>query len=106
MNAGEIDLTRAVVVVPDGLSSTESKAVRVLVEEVRRRTRIRWDAMIRWPTRRVPVIAVGPERLLDSLPRAVSRTLFAPARRQGTRRISHSDRQWAATGSRRVDRRQ
>ena len=37
LRAGEIDLSHAVVVVPDGLSSTESKAVRVLVEEVRRR---------------------------------------------------------------------
>ena len=33
---GEIDLSRAVVVVPDGLSTTESKAVHVLVDEVRK----------------------------------------------------------------------
>ncbi len=37
LTAGEIDLSHAVVVVPDGLSSVESKAVRVLVEEVHRR---------------------------------------------------------------------
>ena len=69
LRAGEIDLSHAVVVVPDGLSSTESKAVQVLVDEVRRRSRIGWDTMIRWPTASVPVIAVGPARLLDSFPK-------------------------------------
>jgi hypothetical protein len=33
VKAGEIDLSRAIVVVPDGLSATESKAVQVLVDE-------------------------------------------------------------------------
>jgi hypothetical protein len=69
VRGGEIDLGQAVVVVPDGLSSTESKAVQVLVEEVRNRSRIGWDTIIRWPTRSVPVIAVGPARLLDSFPK-------------------------------------
>jgi hypothetical protein len=69
LRAGEIDLSRAVVVVPDGLSSTELKAVQVLVEEVRKRSRINWETMIRWPTASVAVIAVGPARLLDSFPK-------------------------------------
>jgi len=68
LRAGEIDLTHAVVVVPDGLSSTESKAVRLLADEVRRRAHLGWDTKIRWPTERVPVIAVGPARLIDSFP--------------------------------------
>ena len=38
-----------VVVVPDGLSGPEEKAVRVLVEEVRARSGIAWDVMLRWP---------------------------------------------------------
>lgn len=62
--AAEIDLTRAVIVVPDGLSGPEEKAVRVLVEEVEARSGIRWDVMLRWPTGEVPVVAVGPLRLL------------------------------------------
>ncbi len=62
--AAEIDLTRAVVVVPDGLSGPEEKAVRVLVEEVQARSGITWDVMLRWPTGPVPVIVVGPNRLL------------------------------------------
>ena len=59
--AGEIDLTRAVVVVPDGLSGPEEKAVHVLVEEVQARSGIAWDVMLRWPSGAVPVVAVGPD---------------------------------------------
>ncbi len=69
--AGEIDLTRAVVVVPDGLSGPEEKAVRILVEEVQARSGIAWDVMLRWPTGAVPVVAVGPNRLLRAETSAV-----------------------------------
>ena len=64
--AGEIDLSRAVVVVPDGMSGPENKAVRLLVEEVRTRTGITWDVSLRWPSAVVPIVAVGPHRLLRS----------------------------------------
>jgi len=64
--AETIDLSQAVVVVPDGLAGPESKAVRLLVEEVRARTRINWEVKIRWPSAVVPVIAIGPTRMLDS----------------------------------------
>ena len=66
--AKEIDLTNAVVVVPDGLSGPENKATRLLVEEVRKRSRVEWDVSLRWPTSGVPVITIGPARLLESLP--------------------------------------
>jgi len=66
--AGELDLSGAIIVVPDGLSGPENKAVRLLVEEVRKRSRIGWDVMIRWPADAVPVIAVSPARLLSSFP--------------------------------------
>jgi len=64
--AETIDLSQAVVVVPDGLAGPESKAVRLLVEEVRARTHINWDIKIRWPSAAVPVIAIGPSRMLDA----------------------------------------
>ena len=67
--AKEIDLTKAVIVVPDGLSGPESKAARLLVEEVRNRSRLEWDVSLRWPTRDVPVIALGPARLFNTFPR-------------------------------------
>jgi hypothetical protein len=66
--AAEIDLSRAVLVVPDGLANTELKAVQLLVDEVRRRSHIGWHPMIRWPADKVPVIAVSPARLVDALP--------------------------------------
>jgi hypothetical protein len=75
--ADEIDLARAVVVVPDGLSGPESKAVNLLVEEVKARSRIGWDVSIRWPTSGVPVIAVVPARLIDSV-ESRYRPLLAP----------------------------
>jgi hypothetical protein len=68
-SAGEVDLSRAVVVVPDGLSGPELKAVQLLVDSVRERSRIGWSVMLRWPADdNVPVVAVGPGRLFDSFP--------------------------------------
>ena len=66
--AAEIDLSHAVIVVPDGLSGPENKAVRLLVEEVQKRSRIEWNVLIRWPTGVVPVVVIGPVRLLESFP--------------------------------------
>ena len=66
VEAEGIDLSRAVVVVPGGLSGPEAKAARLLVEEVQSRARIRWDVKIHWPEGAVPVVAVGPFRLLDA----------------------------------------
>ncbi len=52
---------KAVVVVPDGLSGPENKATRLLVEEVRKRSRVEWSVSLRWPgAGRMPVIAIGP----------------------------------------------
>ncbi len=67
--AKPVDLSKAVVVVPDGLSGPENKSVRLLIDEVRNRSRIEWSVSLRWPTHDVPVIALGPARLLDSFPR-------------------------------------
>jgi hypothetical protein len=65
--ADEIDLTRAVVVVPDGLSGPEEKAVQLLVDEVRNRARVGWDISLRWPTTAVPVVVIAPARLIDAV---------------------------------------
>ena len=64
--SAEIDLSRAVVVVPDGLSGPENKAVRLLIEEVRARSGVTWDVSLRWPNSAVPIVAIGPDRLLRS----------------------------------------
>jgi hypothetical protein len=55
-----VDLTRARVVAPETSSVQERTAVRVLVEEVEKRTTVRLPVAARWPADGVPVIAVGP----------------------------------------------
>ncbi|MHB8523969.1 MAG: hypothetical protein ACYDH9_24870 [Limisphaerales bacterium] len=59
-----VDLTRAVVVAPPGLSGPENKAVTMLVEEVEKRTHLRWPVVHTWPAAATPVIAVGPASAL------------------------------------------
>jgi hypothetical protein len=55
-----VDLTRAVVVTPPAMSLQERTAVRVLVEEIAKRTNLRLPVSAQWPAGSVPVIAVGP----------------------------------------------
>src|SRR5689334_13191367 len=60
--AGVMDLKDAVVVAPDALSGPEKKAVAMLVEEVEKRTHIRWQKESVWPAKpsaAQPIIAVG-----------------------------------------------
>ena len=76
--AEAIDLSQAVVVVPDGLSGPESKAVQLLVQEVRARTRINWDVKIRWPSAAVPVIAIGPSHMVDSFAGSYKQHVTSP----------------------------
>jgi hypothetical protein len=54
-----IDLEKAMVVAPAGLSGPERKAVVMLVEEVARRTRIRWEVLEDRPKHDGPLIFVG-----------------------------------------------
>ena len=60
-----IDLRRTVVVSPRNLTRSESKAIEMLVEEVEKRTTVRWDVVHTWPADTVPVVAVGPISSLD-----------------------------------------
>ncbi len=55
-----IDLKGAAIVTPANLNVQERTAVRVLVEEVARRTTLRLTVATTWPADSVPVIAVGP----------------------------------------------
>jgi hypothetical protein len=54
-----LNLTQAVVVAPADLSGPENKAVAMLVEEVEKRTQIRWSRQAIWPSPPRPVIVVG-----------------------------------------------
>jgi hypothetical protein len=57
--ATDIDLTHAIVIVPESTAGF-GKAVAMLVEEVQRRTQVRWAVSGTWPENGTPVIAVGP----------------------------------------------
>ena len=66
MNTKAIDLTKARVVCPPELSAREKKAVDMLLDEVEKRTHIRWQTATTWPASGTPVIAVAPLRLLPA----------------------------------------
>jgi hypothetical protein len=54
-----IDLTTAVVLTPTSLALPEQTAVRMLIEEVEKRTMLRWDRAEKWPIDGTPVVVVG-----------------------------------------------
>ncbi len=54
-----LDLSHAVVVRPERLSAPEEKAVAMLLDEVEKRSQIRWLVATTWPTNGQPVIAIG-----------------------------------------------
>jgi hypothetical protein len=81
-----IDLTAAVVVAPPDLTGPENKAVVMLLDEVEKRTQVRWERRTAWPTERVPVIAVGTAESLTRLGgRALALNGLGPAGPEGYR---------------------
>jgi hypothetical protein len=54
-----VDLGRAVVLTPRPRTGPEAQAVRMLIEEVEKRSRIRWDEVRDWPAKDTPVLLVG-----------------------------------------------
>lgn len=63
------DLTRATVLTPAGLTGPAAKAVQVLVEEVEKRSMVRWNRSEGWP-KDGPVVVVGPAADVGRLLRA------------------------------------
>lgn len=55
----EIDLTRAAVVAPADFSGPENKAVQMLIEEVEKRTQLRWPRVNQAPNEGVPFISIN-----------------------------------------------
>ncbi len=55
----EIDLTRAVVVAPADFSGPENKAVQMLIEEVEKRTQLRWPRVTQSPNEGTPFISIN-----------------------------------------------
>ena len=68
LTSGMLDLKKAIVVAPENLSRRESKAVAMLVDEVHKRTMIRWGQQPALPkSSDQPVILVGTREKLRSL---------------------------------------
>jgi hypothetical protein len=87
------DLTRAVVVVPEGLSARERKAVDMLVDEVHKRTQVRWSVSTSRPKSGEPTVAVGRAGQLPPLSDRMTAALGpAPTAAEGFRiRTAGSD---------------
>jgi hypothetical protein len=66
MPGSALELERAVIVGPD-LIGPDRKAVQILVEEVEKRSGIRWRVSTTWPETNAMVIAVGTWTTLESL---------------------------------------
>jgi hypothetical protein len=79
----ELDLAKAVVVVPADLSGPERKAVEMLVDEVHKRTLIRWPIVADFPADDVPAIGVGPRAALPRIAGPVADRLAAKPDVQG-----------------------
>lgn len=62
-----LDLSKAVIFTPPGLSKRERKAIQVLIEEVERRTEIRWPSTEEWPQSAPAHVIVAPARLAKRL---------------------------------------
>jgi hypothetical protein len=61
-----LDLSNAVVVAPASQSGPQRQAVRMLVEEVERRTNLRWPVQVNRPEDGKPVVIVGSGTSLDA----------------------------------------
>ncbi|HMY76910.1 MAG TPA: glycoside hydrolase family 20 zincin-like fold domain-containing protein, partial [Blastocatellia bacterium] len=72
----ELDLTQAVIVTTSTLSGPENKAVQMLIEEVEKRSNIRWQRADKAPANGAPVISIGqPATKNAALPREGYRML-------------------------------
>lgn len=78
-------LNQAVVVTPAKLSGPEQKAVAMLVEEVEKRTAIRWSVSAQWPPAGAPVIVVTPAASLGEFRGRYASEPPAPAGPEGYR---------------------
>jgi hypothetical protein len=75
-----LDLSRAVVVMPEALTGPERKAVELLVEDVARRSGIRWKVLSRWPAEPVPVVAIGSSSAARAFPGPIAEFFGAGTR--------------------------
>jgi hypothetical protein len=72
-----LDLSNAVIVCAPDASPRQMQAVKMLVEEAEKRTRIHWPQMTVWPATNVTVIAVGLKSALHEFTGPYAEALLA-----------------------------
>lgn len=80
-----LNLNQAVVVTPPKLAGPEQKAVTMLVEEIEKRTGIRWPVSRQWPTSAGPVVVVTPAASLAEFRGRYQNEPAAPTGAEGYR---------------------
>ncbi len=70
--AGEADLSSAVLLTPDNMEPRQRKAAAMLLDEVERRSGIRWPEMHAWPAEGQTVVALGLATALSAFPAAAT----------------------------------
>jgi hypothetical protein len=80
-----LDLSNAIIISADNTPSPERKAVQMLIEEVEKRTGLRWARATSWPTNDAPVIFVGNTASLQSLPQSRRTQIRPPNKPDGYR---------------------
>jgi len=80
-----LNLNQAVVVTPPKLAGPEQKAVTMLVEEIEKRTGIRWPVRRQWPTSAGPVVVVTPAASLAEFRGRYQNEPAAPTGAEGYR---------------------
>jgi hypothetical protein len=66
-----LDLSGAVIVTPTKMAGPEKNAVAMLLDEVEKRTQVRWDVASRWPSKFCPVLVIGDATEVKSIARVV-----------------------------------
>src|SRR5579862_5825543 len=64
--APDLDLAKAVVLVPKKVAGPEAQATRMLVEEIEKRTQLRWKVVDTEPKQPTPLIVVGQAAFIES----------------------------------------
>ncbi len=96
---GVLDLKEAVVLAPGSLSASEKKAVTMLLDEVQKRTQIRWTIATQWPADARPVIAVGQAAALRPVARGLLDRLAPAAEGQEGYRVQTVDKAVLVVGN-------
>ena len=94
-----IDLADAVILVPEKLSQVESNAIDLLLDEVEKRTLIRWKTVNTWPNDPVPVIAIAQAESIQTIAQTIGECPRRPQTthpRRGRLSNSHPIQQWCA----------